>query len=206
MGIKKYIKLQALKVIFRLRNRINFTRAGNVFSLNKVIIGKMTYGVINVVDHGSKHVFLKIGAYCSIAEGVVFLLAGEHQVSCITTYPFKVMKFGEKREAGSKGDIVIGDDVWIGANAIICSGVTIAQGAIVAAGAVVTKNVDAYSIVGGNPAKHIKYRFPAEYREKLLSVDIVRLFDSINKESVNLAYSDINQETIDFLQKRKDQL
>ena len=59
----------------------------------------------------------------------------------------------------SKGDIIIKNDVWIGANCIILDGITIENGAVIAAGSVVTKNVPAYAIVGGNPAKIIKYRF-----------------------------------------------
>jgi len=59
----------------------------------------------------------------------------------------------------SKGDIIIGNDVWIGYQSLILSGVNIGNGAIVGARSVVTKDVPAYSIVGGNPAKHIKWRF-----------------------------------------------
>lgn len=59
----------------------------------------------------------------------------------------------------------MGDDVWIGENAIVCSGVTIGQGAIVAAGAIVTKDIEPYAIVGGNPAKVIKYRFNENIRK-----------------------------------------
>src|SRR5690606_6383856 len=54
---------------------------------------------------------------------------------------------------------IIGNDVWIGANAIIKSGISIGDGAIIASGAVVTKNVEPFSVVGGVPAKHLKYRF-----------------------------------------------
>ncbi|MCX8131260.1 MAG: acetyltransferase [Clostridia bacterium] len=57
-----------------------------------------------------------------------------------------------------KRDVVIGNDVWIGARSIILPGVKIGEGAIVAAGAVVTKDVEPYSIVGGNPARIIKFR------------------------------------------------
>lgn len=64
------------------------------------------------------------------------------------------MVFQERTEA----DIHIGNDVWIGANSVITSGVSIADGAVVAAGSVVTKDVPANTIVGGTPAKHIKYR------------------------------------------------
>lgn len=60
--------------------------------------------------------------------------------------------------------ITIEDDVWIGANATILPGVKIGKGAIVGANAVVTKNVNPYSIVGGIPAKHIKYRFSKKSR------------------------------------------
>ena len=72
----------------------------------------------------------------------------------------------------AKGDIVVGDDVWIGENAIVCSGVTIGQGAIVAAGAIVTKDIEPYAIVGGNPAKVIKYRFNENIRKKLIQINI----------------------------------
>tara|TARA_R110002049_G_scaffold309052_2_gene516252 strand:+ start:11036 stop:11578 length:543 start_codon:yes stop_codon:yes gene_type:complete len=60
---------------------------------------------------------------------------------------------------GLDSNIVIEDDVWVGYGSIIISGLKINKGSIIAAGSVVTKDVEAYSIVGGNPAKHIKYRF-----------------------------------------------
>lgn len=59
----------------------------------------------------------------------------------------------------SKGDVIIGNDVWVGMNSMILSGVHIGNGAIIAAGAIVTKDVEPYSIVGGNPARVIKKRF-----------------------------------------------
>jgi serine acetyltransferase len=69
-----------------------------------------------------------------------------------------------------KGDIIIGNDVWIGAKSTIMSGVKIGDGAIVAAGALVTKDVEPYSMVGGNPAKHLKYRFDDEDIQGLLEI------------------------------------
>ncbi|ELA7570041.1 CatB-related O-acetyltransferase [Vibrio alginolyticus] len=74
----------------------------------------------------------------------------------------------EVKYIDSKGEIVIGNDVWIGVNAIILSGVKIGHGSIVAAGSVVTKDVPDYSIVGGNPAKVIKYRFEKHEIKSLL--------------------------------------
>ena len=143
---------------YRKLNSHNFTQIMNYCDLSKVVVGKKTYGEIHVTDFSPADTKLYIGSYCSIAPNVRFLLGGEHQLYSISTYPFKVLTFGESREAGSKGDIVVKDDVWIGDGAIICSGVNIGQGAVIAAGAVVTKDVEPYSIVGGNPAKLIRKR------------------------------------------------
>lgn len=70
----------------------------------------------------------------------------------------------------TKGDIVIGNDVWIGKEATILSGVTIGDGAVVGCKALVAKDVPPYTIVGGNPAKVIKKRFPNDIIEKLLKI------------------------------------
>lgn len=154
-----FIKFKFLQIKYKFLNKHNETVIVSSCDLNRIKIGKKTYGRIDVFDFSPNDEKLVIGDYCSIAPNVIFLLGGEHNISTILTYPFKVKCFGEAREAGSKGDIVVNNDVWIGYGAIICSGVTICKGAIIAAGAVVTKNVEPYSIVGGNPAKLIKYRF-----------------------------------------------
>ena len=92
-----------------------------------------------------------------------------------------------------KGDIIIGNDVWIGAKSTIMSGVKIGHGAIVAAGAVVTKDVQPYSVVGGNPAKHIKFRFDERQIEKLLEINWWDWEESKIKEEGMLLWSaDIN--------------
>lgn len=110
--------------------------------------------------------------------------------------------FGEEREAGSKGNIVIKDDVWIGQNAIICSGVTVGQGAVVAAGAVVTKDVEPYAIVGGNPAKFIKYRLDESLRKKLEKTDVAALFDKFTKEDMPAVYGKLTEEMLNEFLKR----
>ena len=76
----------------------------------------------------------------------------------------------EGRSYPQKGDLIIGNDVWIGYNATIMAGVTIGDGAIIATNATVVKDVPPYSIVGGNPAQIIKYRFDEAIREKLLQL------------------------------------
>lgn len=104
------------------------------------------------------------------------MILGNHRYDTITTYPFKDISFSWPEAANAvddhstKGDIIIGNDVWIGARANIMSGVTIGSGAIVATAAVVTKNVPPYAIVGGNPARVIKYRFSEEVIEQRLEI------------------------------------
>jgi acetyltransferase-like isoleucine patch superfamily enzyme len=195
-GIISHLRFRVFSDKWRKFNQHNKTSPGNIFRLEKVSVGKKTYGTLTVTDFSPADTKLLIGNYCSISPGVRFLLGGEHQINSISTYPFKVVRFGSVYEAGSKGDIVVGDDVWIGTNAIICSGVKIGQGAIVAAGAVVTKDVEPYAIVGGNPAKVIKYRFDEELREKLIKIDVCKLFDSFKNKDIDLIYTPLSEKVL----------
>ena len=101
--------------------------------------------------------------------------SANHRLGSVTTYPFNV--FGGSWQENTpdhmsqlpfKGDTVIGNDVWIGRESIIMPGVKIGDGAIIAAYSVVTKDVEPYSVVGGNPACFIKKRFNDELIELLL--------------------------------------
>ncbi len=91
----------------------------------------------------------------------------------VTTYPFSEFFPEARRFSGhrpSKGNVVIGNDVWIGLGALILSGIEIGDGAVIAAHSVVAKNVEPYSIVGGNPAQHIRYRFSDVQVRKLEAI------------------------------------
>lgn len=112
---------------------------------------------------------LIIGKFCAIARGVQFIMNGaNHQLSGFSTFPFYIFGNGWEHaapEAGAlpyKGDTIIGNDVWIGYQALIMPGVSIGNGAIISSRSVVTSDVPAYTVVGGNPAKVIKQRFPDE--------------------------------------------
>jgi acetyltransferase-like isoleucine patch superfamily enzyme len=132
-------------------------------------IGKGSYGAPRVVPCPSGAT-LSIGRYCSIAEGVTIMLGSEHRPDWVTTYPFNVLAPGARSYAGhprSKGDVVIGNDVWIGFEALLLSGLTIGDGAVIAARSVVARSVEPYEIVGGNPARHIRHRFPDQTRAAL---------------------------------------
>ena len=111
---------------------------------------------------------VSIGNFCSIARNVSFQTFN-HNPKKITSYFIGQNLFKEKweNEKVSKGDIVLENDVWIGAHCVILGGVTIHNGAVVAANSVVTKDIPAYSIVAGTPAKVIGYRFDAETIQKI---------------------------------------
>ncbi|MCE0495477.1 Vat family streptogramin A O-acetyltransferase [Vibrio salinus] len=120
---------------------------------------------------------LKLGKFCAIAKDVQFIMNGaNHKASGFSSYPFYI--FGQGWEASApesgdlpyKGDTVVGNDVWIGYKSTIMPGVTIGNGAIIASQSVVTKDVPAYSIVGGNPAKILKYRFDQNTIDKLQEI------------------------------------
>ncbi|WP_159870778.1 MULTISPECIES: Vat family streptogramin A O-acetyltransferase [unclassified Raoultella] len=112
---------------------------------------------------------LVIGKFCAIAKGVQFIMNGaNHKLSGFSTFPFYIFGNGWEKampkpeDLPYKGDTIIGNDVWIGYKALIMPGVKIGNGAIISSQAVVTTDVPAYTIVGGNPAKVIKSRFPDE--------------------------------------------
>jgi chloramphenicol O-acetyltransferase type B len=118
----------------------------------------------------------RICRFCSIGP---YLICGygDHPTDWLSTSPvfFSTLKqcgatFSETDFFEERKPILIGHDVWIGARVFIRDGIKIGNGAIVAAGAVVTKDVPEYAVVGGVPAKVIRYRFSREIIESLLSI------------------------------------
>lgn len=128
---------------------------------------------------------MKVGRFCSIAAGLTIMggAGGRHPIEALTSSSimydrnFSIVKFIEQNygfkhplhpNPQKPADIMIGHDVWIGGNVTLSRNITIGHGAVVAAGSLLTKDVPAYAIVGGNPAKVIKYRFDEQIIQKLL--------------------------------------
>lgn len=147
-----------------------FTHILSNSQLNNTVVKSYSYIGKNCIIQNAR-----IGSFCSIANDVMIGL-GKHPITNFSTATLfyrkhntlNVQLIDEDLPFEEYDHITIGCDVWVGARAIIMDGVEIGHGAIVAANAVVTKNVPAYSIVGGSPARVIKYRFDEEKIDKLL--------------------------------------
>jgi acetyltransferase-like isoleucine patch superfamily enzyme len=138
----------------------------------RLTMGAGTYGVPEVFTHMLDTTSLHIGNYSSI--GCTFMLGGGHPPDRVTTYPHRIWMgmegAGEDGFPAPSADTVVGSDVYAGWRSVLLSGVTVGDGAILAAGCLVTKDVPPFAIVGGNPAKLIRYRFTEEQREALLDI------------------------------------
>lgn len=156
----------------------------NIITNPQIIVGDYTYYDDPIDIHNfEKNVLylfpfmgdkLIIGKFCQIATGARFIMNGaNHAMDGVSTYPFKVMgkSWSEAPiNVTSKGDTVIGNDVWIGNSATIMQGVHIGDGAIIGTNALVTKDVEPYTIIGGNPAQMIRKRFDDETIQVLLEL------------------------------------
>jgi lipopolysaccharide transport system ATP-binding protein len=162
---------------------------------------------VNIISWSDKY-NIHVGKYCSIGRDCNFFLHANHRSDWITTSSqllgpvtneIAEMHMGMGHPS-CKGDITIGSDVWIGAKSTIMSGVRIGHGSIVAAGSLVTKDVEPYSVVGGNPAKHLKYRFEDQQIIDLLDIAWWDWTETKIKENAMIMWSqDINY----FIKKHK---
>jgi acetyltransferase-like isoleucine patch superfamily enzyme len=140
-------------------------------------IHKSHLGLFTYVQYGSNISNAHIGRFCSIGPNVL-IAHGEHPMNFLSTHPLfynpsyikDISSFTTKPLFDSHKQVNIGSDVWIGANCYIKDGLTIADGAAIGAGSVVTKDIPAYCIVGGAPARVIKKRFDDEIIENLLAL------------------------------------
>jgi virginiamycin A acetyltransferase len=172
--------------LFPIKNYDRLCFLKNVIKNPNIIVGDYTYyddfENIENFEKNVKYHFdfigdkLIIGKFCMIASDVKFIMNGaNHLTDALSTYPYAIFGNGweqamENKSYPQKGNINIGNDVWIGYNATIMAGVTIGDGAIIAANSNVVKDVEPYTIVGGNPAKEIKKRFSEDVITKLLAL------------------------------------
>jgi acetyltransferase-like isoleucine patch superfamily enzyme len=158
--IWKRIKMLALKKLFKSAGANIIFDPNDRFSYESITIG-------NDVFIGSGAKFSASESSINIGRKVMFgpnvtIMGGDHNTSVIGKYMFDV----KEKQPGNDLPVLINDDVWVGCGVTILKGVTIGEGAIVAAGALVINSVEAYSIVGGVPAKKLSMRFSPEEIKK----------------------------------------
>lgn len=169
MNRVQHTKVESSDVSYRAKIGINaIVRKGTELGAD-VFLGEYSYisGPRSYVEAG------RIGKFCSIARQVI-IGPSDHDLAAVTTHPFRLSPtYGDivekSIELNQKAPPIIGNDVWIGINAVIMRGVTIGDGSVIAANSVVTRDVPPYAIVGGVPAKLIRYRFSTEIIAELLS-------------------------------------
>jgi len=137
-------------------------KLGNVFVGTSVKIRKHTY-----MNSGMLWSNIDIGRYCSIGYNVI-IAPIEHPLHYLSMWDNFYKNTDYYREQMKGKRTIIGNDVWIGANSVIKRGVRIEDGAVIGAGAIVVDNIPAFSVVGGAPARIIRYRFGNDVIQKLL--------------------------------------
>ncbi len=170
---------------YPLENKTSLVYLKNIIKNPNIIVGDYTYyHDFDNPENFEKNILyhfefendkLIIGKFCSIASDVKFIMnGGNHRTDWLTNYPFPI--FGGGWEIAmpdswpNKGDTIVGNDVWIGYNATIMPGIHIGDGAIIGAQSVVTRNIEPYTIVGGNPAKEIRKLFDNSIIQELLEI------------------------------------
>ena len=162
----KHLKIEYLAEI----EQCSFGHYNTIYKYSRV--KHSNFGDFTYVARNSLIQFTQIGKFCCIGPNVSLGLGIHPSDTFVSSHP---LFYSKQKQAGGLSiveknlfneytETTIGNDVWIGANVIIKSGVKIGDGAIIGSGAVVTKDVEAYSIVAGVPAKHLKYRFTEDQR------------------------------------------
>lgn len=166
--MKNILSRMKVLLLFLIRNSYAKNSPPFLITTKEAIVskGKESYHNGNFIVKGDG--ILEIGSYCALGVDIKIILSNHNYCYPSMQYTFYRNNFKEMPYQQQKQKTIIENDVWIGDNVIILPGVTIGTGAILAAGAIISKDVLPYAIVGGSPAKIIKYRFDEKIIKTLL--------------------------------------
>lgn len=192
----RYAELTANNLSCRLHDGVSVDRSSRLGKFNvlfeQVSLIDSTIGDHTYFQQDSTAMSCDIGKYCSIAMHA-FIGLPQHEIDTVSSHPVfylrdtpLVRKFCKSNHTVLGRRTVVGHDVWIGHGALVMSGVKVGTGAIVGAGSVVTRDVPDYAIVGGVPARVIRYRFDESLRRQLLDSSWWEMSDKWLEEHVDL--------------------
>ena len=162
----------------------------------KAVLFHSSLGDYSYVGRNTRLIHANVGKFCSISSDCAIGM-GNHPINRMSSSPiFSSPKNGTLQKWVSTSDydeykpIYIGNDVWIGARTMILGGVRVGNGAVIGAGAVVTKDVPPFAVVGGVPARIIRYRFQEDTISRLESLCWWNLPEEVLKRNLSVFQSD----------------
>lgn len=193
-GFVKGLFNRAVPLFCVIDSESTVSTKAKVYSNTKLY--RSSIGPYSYIGRGTHLVCASLGRFCSVA-GDVRIGMGTHTLRYLSTSPIFTEAINgtgcrwvsQSLETPYK-PVLIGNDVWIGERAMILGGVNIGHGSVIAAGAVVTRDVPPYAIVGGVPAKIIRYRFSNDMVQALLDFEWWNLPESVIKSHLDLFQSE----------------